>query len=478
MKSLGSIVFGIALAIALGGPLQAATVKASPEPNAKPAADAAASKLVPQAENELSTNPEEWIKNTDCDNDDVCTACMVGPGGRFWFRADYLNWWTQGSRVVPLVTTSTTLTDEGIIGRPTTSVLFGGERIDSGDRPGAKLSGGFWFGCGRVLGAEFDLFSLGEGDTDFSYSSSATGSPLLARPFFSISRNPAQEVSELISYPGYLEGNIEGRIKENFQSGGAALRFNVCCQEACCAEICDDADCGGGCGGEPCRAGVLAGNLRAMARSRFAPHRYRVDLLAGYRTYRLNDGLRVREDLEVLQDWPAKGLVEGTTFGVEDVFRSQNEFHGGELGINTQFYHGRWSLDLLAKLGIGNNSQKVTISGSTDIDRPGDDPVHYDAGILALDTNTGRYTRNDFVLIPQFSAEIGYQLSCHLRAHVGYTFLFWPDVVRAAEQIDYTINETYIPPADDPIGAQRPAFSFVDSDFWAQGLNAGLEWRF
>jgi hypothetical protein len=471
MKSLGSIVLGIALAIALGGPLQAATVKASPEPNAKPAT-AAASNLVPQPEGELSTNPENWIKNTDCGNDDVCTACMVGPGGRFWFRADYLQWWTQGSRVVPLVTTSSNITDEGIIGRPTTSVLFGGERIDGGGQPGAKLSGGFWFGCGRVLGAEFDLFSIGEADTDFSYASSATGSPMRARPFYGVLQQA--QMSELISYPGYLEGTVDGRIKENFQSGGAALRLNVCCQEACCGEICDSADCGG----ESCRASALLGNLRAAARSRFAPHRYRVDLLAGYRTYRLNDGLRISEDLDVLQNWPAKGLVAGTTFDVEDVFRSQNEFHGGELGINAQLYRGRWSLDLLAKLGIGSNSQKVTISGSTDIDRPGDDPVHYDAGILALDTNTGRYTRNDFVVIPQFGAEIGYQLSCRLRAHVGYTFLFWPDVVRAAEQVDYTLNTSYIPPASSPTGARRPAFDFVDSDFWAQGLNAGLEWRF
>jgi hypothetical protein len=35
-----------------------------------------------------------------------------------------------------------------------------------------------------------------------------------------------------------------------------------------------------------------------------------------------------------------------------------------------------------------------------------------------------------------------------------------------------------LPPARDPVqGALRPTFSFHDTDFWAQGLSLGLDYR-
>lgn len=81
-------------------------------------------------------------------------------------------------------------------------------------------------------------------------------------------------------------------------------------------------------------------------------------------------------------------------------------------------------------------------------------------------------------MIPQLGAELGYQVNCNFRAFLGYNFLYWADVVRAAEQIDYTLNPNYIPPSTTATGPERPAFSFHESDFWAHGLNAGVEWRF
>ena len=45
--------------------------------------------------------------------------------------------------------------------------------------------------------------------------------------------------------------------------------------------------------------------------------------------------------------------------------------------------------------------------------------------------------------------------------------------------IDRNINLGYIPPVIEPVeGPEVPAFSFKDSDFWAQGLNLGLECHF
>ena len=54
-------------------------------------------------------------------------------------------------------------------------------------------------------------------------------------------------------------------------------------------------------------------------------------------------------------------------------------------------------------------------------------------------------------------------------------------MVRPGEQIDVAVNSTQVPTSVlfGPLtGPARPAFNFRQSDFWAQGLNLGLEFRF
>src|SRR5437588_12407155 len=51
----------------------------------------------------------------------------VGAPGRLWFTADYLHGWMQPAHLPPLVTTSpqgTARTSAGVLGLPTTSLLF------------------------------------------------------------------------------------------------------------------------------------------------------------------------------------------------------------------------------------------------------------------------------------------------------------------------------------------------------------------
>jgi hypothetical protein len=73
---------------------------------------------------------------------------------------------------------------------------------------------------------------------------------------------------------------------------------------------------------------------------------------------------------------------------------------------------------------------------------------------------------------------VGYQLTPHLRATFGSTFLYWNRVARSGDQIDLAVNTNFIPP---PIantgGALNPSFAFHDTAFWAMGLNFGLEFH-
>jgi len=77
-----------------------------------------------------------------------------------------------------------------------------------------------------------------------------------------------------------------------------------------------------------------------------------------------------------------------------------------------------------------------------------------------------------FLGFPQLGVNVGYQLTDNVRAFVGYTFLYWNDVLRPGDQIDRVVNTTQSPVNlignGLLVGPARPAPIFRESDFWAQ----------
>ena len=82
-------------------------------------------------------------------------------------------------------------------------------------------------------------------------------------------------------------------------------------------------------------------------------------------------------------------------------------------------------------------------------------------------------------MVPEIDLKVGYQFTPHTRLVVGYDCLYWSKVARAGEQIDRTVNSTLLPNSGvTPIGdTTRPAFSFQETGFWAQGINVGVDCR-
>jgi hypothetical protein len=218
-----------------------------------------------------------------------------------------------------------------------------------------------------------------------------------------------------------------------------------------------------------------------------------LDLLVGYRYIRLADELRIREQLD--------GEISGPTgsrtglFDLTDSFASLNEFHGADIGVIWEGTRGPWSLELLGKLALGSTRQHVAIDGWTWIEETPDvgDNGRHIGGLLAQTNaeepgatppNIGTYRRNVFAVVPELGVTLGCQLTPHLRATLGYSFIYWSRVVRAGEQIDFDVNPLLKPIQPEvgkeieKIGPLRPAFTFRDTDFWAQGWNVGLELRY
>jgi hypothetical protein len=63
---------------------------------------------------------------------------------------------------------------------------------------------------------------------------------------------------------------------------------------------------------------------------------------------------------------------------------------------------------------------------------------------------------------------------------VGYSFLYWSNVLRVGDQLDRTVDTSQVATSLTvlPTSPPRPAVKFADTDLWVQGINFGLELRY
>jgi hypothetical protein len=197
-----------------------------------------------------------------------------------------------------------------------------------------------------------------------------------------------------------------------------------------------------------------------------------VDFLLGYRYLYLAESLQIQENLTSLDPFAL-----GTRIQVNDRFATRNEFNGGLLGLDSEWKWSIFSLQIFGKLALGNLNREVMIDGNTLVTTPGAAPVNNPGGLLALQSNSGTFSSNHFVCMPELGITAGCQITNNIRATVGYSLLWLTEMVRPGDQIDRTVNTNLLPPAL-PAAPIRPIFTLRDTDFWAQGVRVGLEFRF
>ena len=364
---------------------------------------------------------------------DVCTGpcypCWTPFRDRLWVRADYLRWWTKGFNVPPLVTTSSddpiVLGTSGALGNLNTTILFGNDRLNSDARSGGRISFGYWLDPCKLAAIEATYFGLNDESTTFQATSD------VARPFFDVPGRA--EAAWPVDVTGLVDGAIDISATTELHS------FEVLLRRALPAEYCS-----------------------------------RLDFVVGYRYARLNDDLRIAQQgssVDVNAFFPA-----GQTVEMLDLFETENEFHGAELGLVAEMRHCRWTLEMLMKLSLGGTESRVNIDGGTLVDGV---PRVAAGGMLTQGSNIGTYVRDEFTMIPELGVTLGYDLTCRTRFMFGYSFLYWSKVARPGDQIDLALDLDYgtVPP-QQAAGAMHPEFSFATTDFWAQGLSFGLDHRF
>jgi hypothetical protein len=221
--------------------------------------------------------------------------------------------------------------------------------------------------------------------------------PLLARPFFNL--NEGIEFSQITATPGVATGRVDVASSSRLWGGEINLRRNL-----------------------------------------WTGPSWNVDWLAGFRYLDLNERLEILENANVLV-----GDLAGSQATVFDSFATRNQFYGGQLGLIGRGNYGAWSFDVWGKFAMGSTSQVVNVVGNQVVVSPTGTTTNFTGGLLALDSNIGRHTRDQFTVVPELGVTVGYQLGHHWRAFIGYNVVYWSSVLRPGDQIDRVLDVTRIP---------------------------------
>src|SRR5262249_23054640 len=105
-------------------------------------------------------------------------------------------------------------------------------------------------------------------------------------------------------------------------------------------------------------------------------------------------------------------------------------------------------------------------------------------GFYTTPTNLGRSSNDYFGVVVDLNLSARFAITQGLGVSVGYNFLAWSGVERAAEQVSGTINPTFSPvltglagpPA--PTGPRVPTAPNDVTTMWMHGVNFGFDLRF
>ena len=169
-----------------------------------------------------------------------------------------------------------------------------------------------------------------------------------------------------------------------------------------------------------------------------------------------------------------------TSATTSDSFRTLNQFYGGEFGMVEKWWRNRWSLQVLGKVALGATTVTTRINGSTttaETTTSGTTTTGtYPGGVLAQATNPGN-EQSLFAAAGEFGVTADYAIWSQFRLSVGYSLIYWTTVGRVTDQIDPSVNPTQFG-GGTLAGTPEPSFNLSTTGYWAQGINAGLEYQF
>lgn len=346
-----------------------------------------------------------------------------------WGSIEYLHWWVQNSPInVPLITQNNNPSAFGFIGEPGTTVIFGtgsnNPAFNFGGIPGVRINIGGWVNKAFIYGLEASGYTLFSSKKSFTASSIDGKNAIINIPFFSVdSGNENVLVNRLPN---------TASVSDTLQSFGFELN------------------------------GLY--NLKNQTN-------FPLIFLLGFRYLNVQEKLRLND--AVINALP----IPNSVLNVRDDFSTGNDFYGIQTGIRTNIRYQKIYLDFSVKIAFGNNHQILGINGQTNINNQ---TILQPIGLFAEPTNIGNYQSNQFAVLPELQAKIGYHFTQHVHAFIGYDFFYLNKVIRPGEQIDRNINlsqNSLTGGTGILSGPAAPSVGFNNTSMWMQGIGVGIEYR-
>jgi hypothetical protein len=404
-----------------------------------------------------------------------------GDGGynvlsRFEFSGAYNIWFGKSQAVpMPLLTTSAP-SQAGVLGASSTLVLAGGQPIAYNGISGMQLTSSFYGDDDRRFGAlvtgfytEDRTISTKIGVAGAGFNGTSADIPVLARPYIDTTSGPT---SLVVGGPNI--GLASAIVTTSTQTWGV-------------------------------EASGVWNLFRTSPNEKWFVS---TDLVIGYKF------LELKEDLAVITNTSVNAVTTTPIFGIgpsgfpvqtgtqitpipipvagvtvvapgsiliTDRFTTTNLFNGTTVGFRNEIRYGMFSLEAIGKIGLGDMHQILEISGSTNtVSGTGATGAAY-GGLYANASNIGRYSHDDFAVIPEVQANFGINLTRSLTAYFGYNFMYMTHVIRPGGQMNPVIDGTSVPLSSTyGVSGLNPGFRsvFNQTDYWLMGANFGLSFKY
>ena len=365
----------------------------------------------------------------------------------FWMTADYLLWWVKGAPLPPVITTGPfdpntfipgVMASPGAIGSPNTVILRGGHSIDPGTFSGLRLHSGYWFTPDQLVGLEGGDFLLEHRSVSYTAASNAASDPLLKVPFFDTF--VGQELGANVSFPNDA-ANLNGGLAGSVVAANSLRLWG----------------------------GDFAGALNLLN-----DRTLRIDMLVGFRYLDLDETASLVQDFTPIGQPLFGGFLGhpvpvGSQIASLDNFHTRNQFYGGTLAGRLDWQlRERLGISLLTRVALARTEERSAVNGLSTLSMPGTGLLTARGGTLALPSNIGVQHGSDFAVVPEVNLILYYQLTSYLRTTVGYSFLYWSDVVRPGSQIDRNVDSRQIPTGEyfiPGVAASSPGCALAANGF-------------
>ena len=394
--------------------------------------------------------PSDVWANFDCNqrprfprtprNHQSCCGSLCGPGPRTWLRSEVLFGWIRGYDTPVLLTENPRGTPVGAVGLltdPSTSVLYGGHRFGQDLRIGGRINGGMWFDESRCFGFQSDFFGLGNDSEKINVS--GFGATILSRPYIDTAGGGLVPGAQILAMAGDANGQFIANTSGSILSTGPAFRWNV-------------KACGSECGTDSCR----------------------VDLLAGYRFFRLDEGFRAT----AIRSPYGATVPAGSSTTFRDVIDTDNDFHGFEFGGILMRRRGRLTAEVSGTVAFGGVRREAYLDGSVTNYLGPDTVSAYPGGFVVRPEDIGTTSDREFTVLPQFRGSLSYCIACNTQLTLGYSFLYLDNLFRPGSFMTTEFDGSTLGTDPSTYTALAPRNFTETDDVIMHALSLGLTYNF